>query len=334
MNISATVALLLTAALPSPDGQALVAPPALVPAPVAAPADPAAPAPATPDSGTPDSATDDLNAIIVSALPRATPGDPVEKVNAASYAVIQRVDTALIGPLAYAYRDGLPKPLRAALHNVLLNLDLPVNAINFMLQLKPVSALKTVGRLVINSTIGLGGLIDVAKKKPFGLPFRPNGFADTMGFYGIGPGPYLYLPLVGPTTVRDLLGLWLDRGFLPAFAGKPFSQPLVATSITVVRAMDYRIEFDNTLQRLNKEAADPYAATREFYLARRQAEIDDLKGKPHAPMALPPAQDAGAVSNTVPPVDAAPQSPIAETKSPGTQAPTQPPSTTSVSPTT
>ena len=285
----AAAALLLSTAPVSPEAQpvTLPAPPADTSAPL--PAAPVAPVP-TPASSPAPAAEDsaDLDTIIVTAQPRATPGDPFEKVNAASYSVVQGMDKAFVGPLAYGYRDALPSPLRKGLHNVLNHLDLPVIFVNFMLQLKPVSAVKTVGRFAINSTLGVAGLIDVAKAKPFNLPYRHNGFANTMGYYGIRPGAYMFLPLVGPTTVRDLIGLWLDRAFLPTFAGKPFTKPQVAVGIAVVRSLDLRVEQDVALTRLNREAADPYAATRAYYLATRQAEIDALHGIKRT-VDLPPA---------------------------------------------
>lgn len=284
MFVSTAAALLLSTAPVDSQAQlaASPAPPADTAAPtVAAPAPVTAPAAQT-------SADADLDAIIVTAQIRKTPGDPFEKVNAASYSVVQGLDKAFVGPVAYAYRDALPKPLRKGLHNVLNHLDLPVVFVNFLLQGKPVSALETVGRFAINSTIGVAGLIDVAKSKPFHLPYRHNGFANTMGYYGVKPGAYFFLPLIGPTTVRDMIGLWMDRAFLPTFAGRPFNKPAVALGITVVRSLDLRVEQDVVLTRLNREAADPYAATRAYYLAQRQAEIDALHGIERT-VALPPA---------------------------------------------
>lgn len=269
---------------------------------------PSAPVPAAPAAAQAEASVDipnpasevSLDAIIVSAPRRASPGDPLARVNAQSYALVQDIDRGLVGPIAYAYRDGLPKPIRSGLHNLLRHLDEPVIFLNFLLQFKPGKALETVGRFTINSTLGVAGLMDVAKKRPFRMPYRPNGFADTMGYYGIGPGPYMYLPIVGPTTVRDLLGLWLDRGFLPFAVGKPFSHPTYSLGASVVRALDYRIEFDDALHRLNVEAADPYAATRAYYLLRRQAEIDGLHGK-KTPMPMPGVTTPVVPATTPPP---------------------------------
>src|SRR3546814_2446438 len=90
------------------------------------------------------------------------------------------------------------------LGNALRNISEPVNFLNFLLQFKIGKAAETLGRFVVNTTFGVGGLVDVAKTKPFNLPYRRNGFANTLGFYGVEPGPYFYLPLVGPTTLRDM----------------------------------------------------------------------------------------------------------------------------------
>lgn len=109
-------------------------------------------------------------------------------MNAKTFAVTQDVDKAIIGPVAIAYRDALPAPIRNGLRNFLNNLHEPVVSLNFLLQLKPGKAVETIGRFAINSTVGVAGLIDVAKRHPFSLPRRRNGFADTFGYYGVGPG--------------------------------------------------------------------------------------------------------------------------------------------------
>src|SRR3546814_16310736 len=75
-----------------------------------------------------------------------------------------------------------------------------------MLQFKPGKAMETAGRFTINTTLGVAGLFDVAKRKPFFLPYRPNGLANVLGYYGVGPGPYLSLPIAGPPTLRDITG--------------------------------------------------------------------------------------------------------------------------------
>ncbi len=312
MIVSAPVsALLLVAATGVPE-TAVVAQPVVAQAEPAdgrliVPAEVPAPAPGATDPARPAAGLDqDVDAITVSARVPVTPGDPLERINAKSYEVVQGVDRAFVGPVAMAYKKVLPNPLRSGLHNVLKNLDEPVVFVNFLLQLKPVSALKTAGRFAVNSTIGIAGLVDVAKRKPFHLPYRPNGFADTMGYYGVKPGPYMFLPLIGPTTMRDLLGLWLDRGMVPALAGRPFNRPPYAIGASVVRALDYRVEFDDTLRQLHSGNDDPYAATRAYYLATRQAEIDGLHGK--KPAVVPVLQDKVPEAAAQPAADPVPAS--------------------------
>lgn len=204
--------------------------------------------------------------------------DPAEAVNEESYRAVQAVDAAVIEPVANAYRDGLPEPIRDGLGNVVRNLGEPSVALNFLLQGKVGKAFETLGRMAINTTIGVGGLFDVAEKR-VGLPYRRNGFADTMGYYGVGPGPYLYLPVSGATTVRDLAGRTLDQLLLPIAVGEPFNKPAYAATYFVVNGLDQRLEFDEELGAI-AASEDPYRLRRETYLAQRRAEIAALKGEP------------------------------------------------------
>jgi phospholipid-binding lipoprotein MlaA len=144
--------------------------------------------------------------IVVTARPAPPQGDPMQALNRTSLKAVRSVDKAVTGPLARSYKRTIPSPVRGGVGNALRNLGEPAVIVNYMLQLKPGKSLETLGRLAINSTIGGAGLFDVAKKRPFNLPYHPNGLANTLGYYGVKPGPYMYLPLIGPTTVRDLRG--------------------------------------------------------------------------------------------------------------------------------
>ena len=220
----------------------------------------------------------DRNTIIVTARQGPPRGDPVAVVNEVSFVAVQAVDEAFVAPIAYGYQKGLPEPIRDGIHNALNNLDEPIVLLNFLLQLKIGKAVETVGRFTINSTVGVAGLFDVAEKKPFKLPRRSNGLADTLGYYGVGSGPYLFLPLIGSTTLRDVVGRIADLSLLPAAVGKPFTNPLVSVSKGVLSSIDDRVENDEILTRI-QQSGNPYAAMREYYLKRRQAEIDVLRGK-------------------------------------------------------
>ncbi|MBA4161580.1 MAG: hypothetical protein C0515_05785 [Novosphingobium sp.] len=206
----------------------------------------------------------------------------MQGANAASFKVVQAVDNKLVGPAAETYKKLLPKPARAGLGNFIRNIGEPVVALNFLLQLKPGKAAETLGRFGINSTLGVGGLIDVAKGKPFNLPHRRNGFANTLGFYGVGPGPYLYLPGIGSTSLRDVVGGAVDGVILPMGIGAPFNKPYYTIPNGLVRSLDRRVELDCQIKAL-QAADDPYAATRAFYLKKRKAEIDALHGRGNGP---------------------------------------------------
>ncbi|MEA1082917.1 VacJ family lipoprotein [Sphingomonas sp. CD22] len=217
--------------------------------------------------------------IVVTARENSAKIDPLRALNERSFEATEAVDKALVAPIARAYKKTAPKPFRDGVHNVLYNLREPVVFVNFLLQHKIGKAVETVGRFGINTTIGLLGAFDIAKRKPFKLPRRGNGFADTLGFYGVPPGPFMFLPLVGPTTVRDLIGGGVDRLVLPIAAGRRVTRPAFVIPAAVLGVLDHRSEFDDTLRTLHEDAADPYANTRTFYLQRRQAEIDHLRGR-------------------------------------------------------
>jgi phospholipid-binding lipoprotein MlaA len=243
--------------------------------------------------------------IIVTARPGAAPGDPLEHINAKSFEVTQAVDNAVIGPVALAYEHSLPKPIRSGLRNFLYNLREPVVFLNFIIQLKPGKGAETFGRFAINSTIGVAGLVDVAKRHPFKLPRRPNGFADSLGFYGVKPGPFFFLPLIGPTTLRDLVGDGVDRFVLPLSVGRPFNRLAYTVPTAVVGTLDRRAEFYEKLRTI-RGSPDPYSTRRDLYLQGRQAEIDHLRGHLHCSES-PRSKLAAPDSNTAPPSGSAPQ---------------------------
>lgn len=297
----------LSAASPLPPPSTALVPAALVIAPaswsLAAAQATAPPAPpVSPEAGPPepdDQGEEDAeqgNEITVEGSYGPPASDPAEQINAESYRITQAIDQAFVEPLAYAYRDGLPGPIRDGLGNVVRNLGEPSNALNFLLQGKIGKAFETLGRLAINSTIGVGGLFDVAGKPAIDLPYRRNGFANTAGFYGVGPGPYLYLPVTGATSLRDIIGNTLDQFLLPVAVGAPFNRFEYGATYFVVNGLDQRLEFDAELAEI-RATDDPYGVRRNTYLARRTREIAALKGEViPEPEALEAADDAGTQS--------------------------------------
>lgn len=216
--------------------------------------------------------------IVVTGRTRPPRSDPMERLNEQSFQAVQSVDKALVEPVAKAYNKGLPKPVRKGFRNFFTNLQEPVVFLAYMLELKPGKAMETVGRFTVNTTLGVAGLFDVAKRKPFFLPYRPNGVANVLGYYGVGPGPYMYLPIVGPTTLRDIIGDTVDKMVVPFAIGKPFNQPRYVIPATILNQLGQRAAFDETIQQIRDEE-NPYAYYRELYLKQRKAEIEALHGR-------------------------------------------------------
>ncbi len=244
----------------------------------------------TPESGTEQDTQPEVEAepeIVVEGDYGPPEGDPMGVFNETSYRITQDLDEVFVEPVAYAYRDGLPGPLRQGLGNVVRNLGEPANFLNFLLQFKIGKAFETLGRFAINSTLGVGGLFDIAGEPGIGLPYRRNGFANTLGFYGVDTGAYLYLPITGATTVRDLIGNSLDQLVLPTAIGAPFNTPEYAIPYFVISNLDARLEVDQELAVLDS-TVDPYAARRDTYLARRARDIALLRGEdpPERPLIL------------------------------------------------
>lgn len=210
------------------------------------------------------------------AAPR-TPGDPLESVNRRFYRTQSGIDRGFFGPIARFYKRTVPRVIRSGLRNIIRNLTEPIVFVNDVLQLKPKRAVRTLGRFAVNSTIGVGGVIDVAKAAD--LPHRPNGFGNTLGRYGVGPGPFLYLPLIGPTTLRDLFGGQADGLVLPVAVGFPFDRLDYQLSRGIVSTLDRRAEAEDDLKALLAGAVDPYATLRSVYLQSRAATIAELQGK-------------------------------------------------------
>ncbi|MFB0872804.1 MULTISPECIES: VacJ family lipoprotein [unclassified Sphingobium] len=241
--------------------------------------------PSTPSAALPPP-TEAGSDIVVTGEAGAPPGDPLEKLNAQSFEAVQSVDKAVVEPVAKAYNKGLPRPVRKGLRNFFSNIGEPIVFAAYLLQFKPGKAAETAGRFGINTTLGLFGFVDVAKRKPFNLPYRNNGLANTLGYYGIGPGPYMYLPIVGPTTLRDIIGDTVDKMILPMAVGAPFNKPAVVIPATILNQLGERAAFDETIQAIRKED-DPYTVYKTLYLKQRQAEIDALHGRAPAEPVVP-----------------------------------------------
>lgn len=206
-------------------------------------------------------------------------GDPLEGFNRTMFGIHQAIDHAVLRPAAMGYKSAVPRPVRSGLRNVLSNLTEPFVFLNFLLQGKPGKAGETFARFAINSTMGWAGLFDLAKRPVFKLPHRDNGFGTTLALYGVKSGPYLFLPLVGPATLRDMVGKSVDDAVLPVGVGAPFDSWEFQLGTGVIGGLDERAEADPELRALFADAIDPYATLRSVYLQDRAAQIEQIRGR-------------------------------------------------------
>lgn len=203
------------------------------------------------------------------------PSDPYESFNRGVWGFNRAVDKAAIKPATTAYRTVTPVPLRRGISRVMNNLFEPFSAINSLLQGKPKRAMNSLGRFVINSTIGVGGLADHATG--LGLPESYEDFGQTLAVWGVKESPYLVLPLLGPSTVRDGVGTAVQIVGDPAqIAVGAELRGTPQTAYSVTRVIDARSQLMETgADGAIDSAADPYAAARSGYLQRRRAQILD-----------------------------------------------------------
>ena len=198
--------------------------------------------------------------------------DPFESINRQIYAFNNGADEYVIGPIAHAYRDVLPNPVRDSIRNFLLNLKTPLSAMNATLQGDFTRGISAAGRFAINSTAGVLGLFDVANY--IGLEPVDEDVGQTLGAWGIEPGPYLILPILGPSSTRDLAGKvgdWLIDPLGLYLIREDYEDFLLATKVT--KALDTRVQLDGVIEGTRENSLDPYAIMRTMYLQRRARQI-------------------------------------------------------------
>lgn len=211
-----------------------------------------------------------------------TPEDPWESYNRSMYAFNDTVDRALFKPIATGYKTVTPKPVRTCINNIFGNLGDVWSGINSLLQGRGRDFVDTLGRVLFNTTMGLGGCIDVASMN--GARKIPNDFGTTLGVWGFGPGPYFVIPFYGPSTVRDGLGT-------AASLAAPIGQVSAVTAIDNVPVrnsilglylVDYRASLLDAEDLVDQIAIDKYSFIRDAYLQRRKAMLDSRKNSEHA----------------------------------------------------
>jgi phospholipid-binding lipoprotein MlaA len=203
--------------------------------------------------------------------PNANPKDPLEPFNRNVNSFNDTVDKAVLKPVATVYRDVAPDLVRTSVSNFFENLRDVWSAINAALQLRPREAAENFMRFNVNTVFGMGGLVNVASE--MGIERTRLDFGQTLGRWGIPAGPYLVLPLFGPSSVRDAAGFAVEsRGDLI----QGVDDVRARNSLLVLRAVETRANLLRATSMLEGAALDPYTFTRDIYLQRRQSQIEDL----------------------------------------------------------
>ena len=208
------------------------------------------------------------------------PNDPLESYNRNMFEFNDGVDRYVLKPVAEGYDSITPWFVQKSINNFFSNLDDFVVIVNDLLQLKLRQFTSDTGRLLINSTLGLGGLIDWASD--LNMPKHNEDFGQTMGYWGVPQGPYFVIPILGPSTIRDTSGIFVDTAEfdpiwrkvedgLPALPREPDKAQVTA----VIKAIDLRASLLKAEKILDEAALDKYTFTREAYLQHRKHLVYD-----------------------------------------------------------
>jgi len=196
--------------------------------------------------------------------------DPWENWNRKVHAFNEAVDEAVLKPVAEVYRDVVPALMRRGVDNVLGNINDAWSAANHLLQGKAQSGLEMGMRVLTNTVFGLGGLLDPAGE--MGLTRRSEDFGQTLGRWGLPSGPFVVLPLLGPSTLRDTAGLLADRQVAPSTLPQTDAGSYTITALELVNT---RSKLLQTTRLLDEVSLDKYAFIRDGYLARRRDALYD-----------------------------------------------------------
>lgn len=198
------------------------------------------------------------------------PRDPMESFNRGVFTFNDKLDRAVLKPVATVYQDATPPWVRKGVTNFFNNLDDAWSVVNNALQFRGQDATDSFGRVVLNSTLGLAGVMDVASG--LGLDRHTANFGLTLGRWGVKPGPYIVLPLLGPSTLREVVALPIDyNGNLV----NSVTDVGTRDGLSILSVVDTRAQFLNAGQVVDQAALDPYSFIREGYLQRRRNQVYD-----------------------------------------------------------
>lgn len=202
-------------------------------------------------------------------LPPRAEYDPFEPLNRNLYAINDAVDRVTLKPIARGYKAVMPEFARRGVTNFSRNLFTPRSAVNNFLQGKLGPGFSDLGRFIVNSTFGIGGLIDVASAG--GVPVYDEDFGQTLAVWGLPEGPYLFIPILGPNTLLDALSTPVDIASDPLYH---YDNSSVRDKLYVLRLIDLRMRL-LTAETLLEDSKDPYLTLRESYLQNRRFQVFD-----------------------------------------------------------
>lgn len=229
--------------------------------------------------------------------PNANPADPLEPLNRTMFNFNDGVDRAVIKPVATAYQDVTPELVRMGVTNFFGNISDAWSLVNNLLQFKPEASGESFFRVAVNTFWGLGGILDIASEMK--LRKHTMDFGQTLGYWGVAPGPYLVLPLLGPSSVRDSVGTLVDmQGNLVNRAG---NVP-VRNSLIALRALNTRARLLGVGDVLDRAALDKYSFARDVYLQRRSNSIGGAAVQPEERYDLPEAAPGTVQPDTTAPI--------------------------------
>ncbi len=200
--------------------------------------------------------------------------DPLEGINRGIYKFNDVADRAIIKPVATAYKTITPSPIRKGFNNFFNNLGSITTVLNDLLQFKFATAFTDAGRFVINTTFGLAGFIDVASMD--GIPHHKEDFGQTLGYWGVGNGAYLVLPILGPSTLRDVTGLTIDTITSdPITYTHNIGEVRLHNQLRTAQIIDRRAQLLDAGDLVDNASLDPYSFLRDAYLQSRANLIAD-----------------------------------------------------------
>lgn len=227
--------------------------------------------------------------------PNANPADPFEPFNRGVFSFNDGLDRAVLRPVASAYRDITPSPVRTGVTNFFGNISDVWSLVNNVLQLKPKESAETLMRISFNTIFGFAGVFDLASEMK--LQKHSEDFGQTLGYWGVGPGPYVVLPVLGPSNVRDTVGTAVDVN--TDLVNRLRNVP-TRNSLAGLRVIDVRANLLGAGDVVDQAALDKYSFTRDAYLQRRRSligrESSETEERFDLPESAAPAAGAGPAS--------------------------------------